>query len=162
MPRKYKKKNADPLTGLTPNQLDAYKARMMGFTYQDIANSLGYSHPDGARKAVQAAIKIMEIDAKNDLRNLSFHTYETLKNKYAARAFSGEIKAAYLIMALVKEEVNMMGAKEPVKIDVSTNTKGTIILWDRWKPKSSKSPKPTNELKETTESNPPQFPGENL
>jgi hypothetical protein len=160
MPRKYRRKDADPLTGLNPKQLDAYKARMMGFTYQDIANSLGYSHPDGARKAVQSAIRILQIEEKTDLRNLSFHTCETLKKQFAARAFSGEIKAAYLLMALVKEEVNMMGAKEPAKIDVSTNTKGTIILWERWKPKSSKSQKSTYELKEPTDSNTPQLPGD--
>jgi hypothetical protein len=158
--RKHTKQELDSI----PRQLEAYKARMLGFTYRDIAASLGYKHPSGAKYAVQAVVKRAFQETGADYRTLGFDRLELMLQKAMPRAIACDMNALRAVVHIVNSEAAMMGANIPVQqnLKVDEKSEGKFILeWDLIPSKSSKSPKPTNELKEPTEPNPPLLPGGN-
>jgi hypothetical protein len=155
--RKQTKQELDSI----PRQLEAYKARMLGFTFRDIAASLGYSHPSGAKYAVQAVVKRAFQETGSDYRTLGFERLELMLQKAMPRAIAGDMDALRAVVHIVNIEADMMGAKIPViqKSKVDEKQEGRFILeWDLMEPKSSKPPNPTNKLNEPTNSNLPQLP----
>jgi len=116
-------------SGLTEKQEAVYNARILGFKFEDIAQSVGYRNASGAQKAFTKACQIMRLESRQELQMIAFSTYETLKNKFMNRALAGELKAAYFVAAMMDKQVELLAAK-----DQSAAGKGDgntyRIIWD--------------------------------
>lgn len=79
---------------LTQREADAARFRAEGWTYQRIANELGYRDPSSARKAVQRALKASVRDANDTAVHLELNALDEM-----AREAWGVLQRTHVVVS---------------------------------------------------------------
>ena len=101
---------------------------MLGFTFEDIALSLGYKDASGAYHMFQRAVTAMQLETRKEHQRLVYRTYQFYKNKYSNRAISGELPALNSILRILDGEVKLMGSAAPARIHVDNKKEERYII----------------------------------
>jgi hypothetical protein len=126
-PGELDKKAARP-SGMTKKQEEVYKARMLGFTFEDIALSLGYASSSGAYNVFKRAVENMMTETRKEHQRLIYRTYQFYKNKYSNRAMAGELPALNAILRILEDEVKLMGSAAPARLHVDNKKEERYII----------------------------------
>ena len=117
--------NTDRRIDALDKQLEALDMRKAGFTYQDIADKVGYKFPSGAQKAVESALKKTLQEPADKVRELELARLDDLINSlwiYRARP-----QYTDRILRIMERRSKLLGLDAPTKTDV-TSDGGPIIL----------------------------------
>lgn len=109
-------------------QRQAITLRMMGVSYQTIADQLGYASASGAYQAVQTGSKEGLKDSAIDLRNLSFMRLETLKMVYWPKAVKGDAQALAAVLGIEDRQRALMGLDGLPVGDTEEETEGVLRI----------------------------------
>ena len=100
--------------------LEALRLRMLGVTYQNIADTLGYRGHAGARAAVSAELERVQYEAVNDYRTLQLNRLEGLHTTFYPRAASGEVGAAEVTIRIEEKISRLLGLDAPQRFAPTT------------------------------------------
>ena len=107
------------IINLDTRALQAAELKRTGATYNQIAQTLGYSNPSGAFKAVQRARQYMMVSlgSLEDQRTEELDRLETLLNSIWNRGIAGELEAVDRILNISNAKRKLLGLDAPAKID---------------------------------------------
>lgn len=94
----------------------ALELRMQGFSYQQIADELGYSRQNSAYEAVKRALDALHEDTHEKaamLRDMSILRLDKLLNVYFPMAMEGDPVAAAVVLRVEKARRDLLGLDAP-------------------------------------------------
>jgi hypothetical protein len=96
-----------------PRQLQALELRRQGATYRQIAVRLGYTSPNGAYKAVQAALARGFRKPAQAVRDLENNRLDQLQTLYWQRALDGDLQALDQVLKVSSKRCAINGLYAP-------------------------------------------------
>lgn len=109
--------------GTTAESLDkerkAIELRRAGYTYEDIANAIGYADHTGARDACLRAIKRSMSDAGVDeLRQGELDRLDRLQRSAWTSALQGDLQAIATCLRIIDRRSKLLGLDAPIKQEI--------------------------------------------
>ena len=90
-------------------QSQALELRTTGMTFQAIADQLGYAGAPQAYTAVMMALKRVDVEPAEELRNLESSRMDAMLDGIWAKAKSGDDKAIAAVISIMKRRAKLMG-----------------------------------------------------
>src|SRR3972149_6778053 len=87
----------------------AIELRMAGFTYDSIAEQLGYASKSGASHAVHRALTRMIREPTEQLRDLELDRLDTLQRSLWSVARGGDVAAVDRILKIMERRAKLLG-----------------------------------------------------
>jgi hypothetical protein len=98
-------------------QNEALELRAAGYTYDRIAEQLGFYDKAHAYRAVAEALKRAQpVEAAEELRSLTTHRYDRLLTAYWPRAIRGDEKAFDRVIVVEDRRAKLLGLNAPTQI----------------------------------------------
>jgi hypothetical protein len=98
-------------------RVKALDMRKLGYDYVQIAEQCGYSSAKVARGAVNVALRSVEVEAVEDLRQIQYGRLETMMQKLWPDILKGDTKAIHAGLAVIERQAKMFGLDMPVKVE---------------------------------------------
>jgi hypothetical protein len=102
--------------------VEALQLRKAGATYQQIADTLGYSSISGAEKAVKTALAGMIHEPAAELIILERSRLDALLMAVWGQAVKGNQGAIDRALRIMERRARLLGLDAPVRTDVTVNT----------------------------------------
>jgi hypothetical protein len=100
---------------LAQKRVRAAQLRTAGYTYAEIARTLGYANEGGAWKAVEAVRKTAIRESGRELVNLELERFDVLQRASMTRAVGGDPSAIRAALRVMDQRARMLGLyKSPV------------------------------------------------
>ncbi|MGO4600088.1 hypothetical protein [Terrabacter sp. 2RAF25] len=91
----------------------AVELRTQGWTYQAIADELGYAGRAPVWRLVQSALQSRTAEAVDGLRQQEFTRLEALLAAYWDAATTGDLGAARTVLDVIRGETRLLGLAQP-------------------------------------------------
>lgn len=102
--------------------------RRAGYTFDDIARSVGYASPSGAFYALSRALTRTLQQPADELRKMESDRLDRLQMAVWARALQGDPKAVDTVLKIMDRRSRLLGLDAPTKMQVeATNYDGSTI-----------------------------------
>ena len=115
---------AVPSPNLVDKEIRVLELRRMGFTWQRIAEQVGYADHTGAYAAYKRAIKRTMQQPADELREQELDRIDRLQLAAWPRAMEGDSRAILTIVRLMERRAKLIGLDKPIKIEQE------ITTWD--------------------------------
>jgi hypothetical protein len=96
-------------------QMQALEYRKMGFTYQMIADELGYQTAQGASAAIMTAIELTMKEPAGAVLALELERLDALMAKPYQAALNGDLVALNSVLAIMNRRARYLGLDAPAK-----------------------------------------------
>jgi hypothetical protein len=96
--------------------------RRAGYTFDDIAKTVGYASPSGAFYALSRALKRTLQQPANELREMETDRLDRLQAAVWPKALAGDNKAVDTILKIMDRRARLLGLDAPSKMQVETTT----------------------------------------
>ena len=87
----------------------AVELRTQGWTYQRIADDLGYSGRGPVYEIVSKALRAQTLEAVEDLRDLESERLDALQQRVWTRAMDGDVTAARTALQIIVARCRLLG-----------------------------------------------------
>jgi hypothetical protein len=94
---------------LAQKRIRAAQLRTAGYTYAEIARTLGYANEGGAWKAVEAVRKTAIRESGRELVNLELERFDQLQRAATSRALGGDPSAIRAALRVMDQRARMLG-----------------------------------------------------
>ena len=101
----------------TERQAEALRLRKAGLTFEDIAQTLGYSDKSSAHKAVLAALRETLREPAEEYRELHRTRLEAIYAAYYPKALAGDEKAAAICHRSLADLAELDGLNAPKRLE---------------------------------------------
>lgn len=108
-----------------------------GMSYDEIAQTVGYSNRGSAHKAVTAALRAQQADAVNELRVLELNRLDALQRAFWDAALTGEISAVDRVLRIIQARVRILGLDHDRG---ASPTGGATLVSPAWRPDGDSVP----------------------
>lgn len=105
----------------------AMNLRMMGASYQGIADQLGYADASGAYRAVQAGSKAALIDTAMDLRNMTLLQLQQLFLVHWPKAIKGDQQALVNVLQ-IQDRIRTLMALDGMPMSEGDSAVGVLVI----------------------------------
>jgi hypothetical protein len=106
--------------GILAKQMQALEYRKMGFTYQMIADELGYKTAQGASAAIMTAIELTLKEPVTAVLALELERLDALMAKPYQAALNGDLVALNSVLAIMNRRARYLGLDAPAKTTATT------------------------------------------
>jgi hypothetical protein len=96
----------------------AVELRLMGMTFEEIAQKLGYTDRSSAKKAVDRVLMRTLRGPAEEYRALVLGRLEMVIRSNWARMRAGDYNAGRMVLRALQQEANLLGLNAPVKVNV--------------------------------------------
>ena len=110
----------DKIIHVIPRQAEALEYRKLGYTYAQIAESLGMGCPQTAWNAVESALKATLQEAADEVRKLELERLDAMFVAAYGNAIKGDLMAQSAVLNIMKRRAALQGLDAPVKTDNKT------------------------------------------
>ena len=120
--------------------IKAFQLRMANYTFEDIAQELGFAGPGSAKKAVQRIIEKLEYDVTEDARKFEAAKINEVESAFWAKAiypgkgffsWKEQLEAAKLVLGAIKQRADMMGINVNPTAQAKLLVEGRFrVIWD--------------------------------
>lgn len=100
--------------------LRALELRKAGFTYQRIADSLGYKSASGAHKAVASALKKTLQEPSDVVRMLEIERLDTMLSSIWSSVKQGQYGAQDRAIKIMERRARLLGLDAPARTDITS------------------------------------------
>lgn len=114
--------NAVPEPEQIDRELRVLELRRMGYTWQKIADSVGYADHTGAYAAYKRAMKRTLQQPADELRSQEVDRIDNLQLILWDQAVTGDVKAIMAIIKLMERRAKLLGLDAPVRIEQEVTT----------------------------------------
>ena len=114
--------NAVPEPEQIDRELKVLELRRMGYTWQKIADSVGYADHTGAYAAYKRAMKRTLQQPADELRSQEIDRIDNLQLILWDQAVTGDVKAIMAIIKLMERRAKLLGLDAPVRIEQEVTT----------------------------------------
>jgi len=114
--------NAVPEPEQIDRELRVLELRRMGYTWQKIADSVGYADHTGAYAAYKRAMKRTLQQPADELRSQEVDRIDNLQLILWDQAITGDVKAIMAIIKLMERRAKLLGLDAPVRIEQEVTT----------------------------------------
>ena len=104
----------------------ALDARILGYTYEQIAEQVGYNSHQAAAKAIGSALKRLEKEPAEEVRKLELRRLDLMQRRLAARVTEGDEKAHDRWLAIMAHRARLLGLAAPVKAEIVADVKANV------------------------------------
>lgn len=113
--------------GTTADSLEkerkAIELRRAGYTYDEIAQAIGYADHTGARDAVTRAIRRATNEAGvGELRQQELDRLDRLQRSVWTNAIQGDLQAVATVLRIIDRRAKLLGLDAPVKQEITVET----------------------------------------
>lgn len=105
----------------------AMQLRLMGASYQSIADQLGYADSSGAYQAVKSGMSAAMKDSAVDLRNATYIQLQTLFMVHWAKALKGDERAGVMCMQIQDRIRSLMGL-DGLPVGEEISVEGVLVV----------------------------------
>lgn len=105
----------------------AVQLKLMGASYQAIADRLGYADASGAYRAVQSGMKEALLDSATDLRNATFMQLQTLFMVNWPKALKGDERATVLVLQ-VQDRIRSLMGLDGLPVGEEIQVEGVLVV----------------------------------
>lgn len=81
---------------------------LTGYTYQAIADQLGYASRGTVHRIVTKALKEQQVESVDELRQLELDRLDMLQYAYWDRALDGDHQAALLVLRVMDQRLRLL------------------------------------------------------
>jgi transposase-like protein len=106
----------------------AVEMSLTGYTYQAIADRLGYANRGTVYRIIKTALADHEIDSVDELRQLELDRLDLLQSSYWDQAMSGDNQAAQLVLKVMDRRGRLLGLLNGQR-DVHPAQGPVTVLW---------------------------------
>ena len=104
----------------------ALDLRVMGATYDQIAEQLGYNSHQAAAKAIGSALDRLEKEPAEKVRKLELRRLDRMQRVLAVRVMEGDEKAHDRWLAIMAHRARLLGLAAPVKAEIVADVKANV------------------------------------
>jgi hypothetical protein len=109
-------------------QTQALEYRKMGYTYQQIADALGYATAQGAYCAIQSALTRIIREPAEEVLKLELERLDAMFSKPYQNAIGGDLFAVSACLNIMNRKAKLLGLDAPAKVDNTIANKNGIPL----------------------------------
>jgi hypothetical protein len=91
---------------------EAIRLKTAGWTYQRIAQELGYANRGTVHRIVSQALEAREVESVDLLRQLELDRLDALQLALWTRAMHGEVPAALAVLRILDQRIRLLGLAE--------------------------------------------------
>ena len=129
--------NIDKKIRASEKLVKALELRKKGYSLGAIAKEIGFHDGSGVHKLIHRSLGKTDLESAQAFQNLAFLQYQMLTRQYMPRALNGDLKAAWFMVRVIKEECKLLGVYELNKVNrqapARKKRKGGADEWDiRW------------------------------
>lgn len=107
----------------------AIELRRAGYTYDDIATTLGYADHTGARDACIRAIKrATDTGSVDELRQQELDRLDKLQTKAWAMAMNNDLQAVATCLRIIDRRAKLLGLDAPVRQEITVEHLDTSLI----------------------------------
>jgi len=117
---------------LIEKERNVFRYRQAGWTFDRIANVLGYSHPSGAHAAFKRALeRIKDESLANEMRELHRFRLEAALSAIWPEVQKGNLQAIDRMLKILDRDAKLYGLDMPIKSEVEVTSYDGVILRER-------------------------------
>jgi hypothetical protein len=105
----------------------AMNLKMMGASYQSIADNVGYADASGAYRAVQSGMKEALKDSAVDLRNMTYMQLQQLFMVWWPKALKGDAQATAICMQISDRITSLFGLSG-MPVEEESTDQGVLVV----------------------------------
>ncbi|MDF1565280.1 MAG: hypothetical protein P1V51_19745 [Deltaproteobacteria bacterium] len=105
----------------------ALELKKAGYTYEIIAQQVGYADRGAAHKAVQTALREITREPAEELLELQLQRLDDMRASVWARARKGDTKAIYAVVKIDEREAKLIGLNAPSAHEITGKDGAPII-----------------------------------
>lgn len=98
--------------------LRALELRTHGFSYEDIAQNVGFANRQNAHRAVKKAMEHLPQEATRDMRDVELLKLDRLESSLWSQAESGDTASVTAILKVMERRAKLTGLDKPIKVDI--------------------------------------------
>ena len=109
-------------------QKEALSLRLVGLSYDAIAERLEFANRSGAFRAVQAALKKTLQEPADELRTLELERLDSMLLPMMAQAKKGNQGAVDRVLRIMERRAKLLGLDAPTKQEVTGKDGGPLVI----------------------------------
>ena len=109
----------------------AVQYRLLGYSYDRIAQELGYKGRQGAYEAVKAILARRSAELADEALSLDLERLDALMVSAMSPAIAGDLTAVGTVQSLISQRQKMLGLEKPTKV-AATNAAGGDLPAGSW------------------------------
>ena len=109
-------------------QKEALSLRLVGLSYDAIAERLGFANRSGAFRAVQAALKKTLQEPADELRTLELERLDSMLLPMMAQAKKGNQGAVDRVLRIMERRAKLLGLDAPTKQEITGSDGGPVVI----------------------------------
>jgi Ni,Fe-hydrogenase III large subunit len=109
-------------------QKEALSLRLVGLSYDAIAERLGFANRSGSFRAVQAALKKTLQEPADELRTLELERLDSMLLPLMAQAKKGNQGAVDRVLRIMERRAKLLGLDAPTKQEVTGKDGGPLVI----------------------------------
>ena len=109
-------------------QKEALSLRLVGLSYDAIAERLEFANRSGAFRAVQAALKKTLQDPADELRTLELERLDSMLLPMMAQAKKGNQGAVDRVLRIMERRAKLLGLDAPTKQEITGSDGGPVVI----------------------------------
>ena len=109
-------------------QKEALSLRLVGLSYDAIAERLEFANRSGAFRAVQAALKKTLQEPADELRTLELERLDSMLLPMMAQAKKGNQGAVDRVLRIMERRAKLLGLDAPTKQEITGSDGGPVVI----------------------------------